>query len=196
MAASPPPYDGPLDIKHPEKIKEFELTGPYNEETGEYIPLPDDPHESGSTSSNPPAYSPSVIYSDKHVIIDSATKTLTIKHFIILNPTQHISIPKLLYVRPVAEVTKTIEIKCWGIGVTGILWARDFGRAQVMKKLVDGDVHLGDYFVVKVEGDWLRSGFTVEDPKRFLEALESVESGVTARQVPTKERGHQCGDEG
>src|ERR1700748_2716467 len=81
VAASPLPYDGPVDIKHPEKIKEFELTGPYNEETGEYIPLPGDPYEPASTSSNPPSYSPNVVYSDKHVIVDSATKTLTVKHF-------------------------------------------------------------------------------------------------------------------
>jgi hypothetical protein len=84
------------------------------------------------------------------------------------------------------EVTSTVGVASYGW--TRILWSRDFGRGVVVMGGDTDDRHLRKYFVLKVQGDRKRCGFTVDDPVKFVEALKRVEQGVTRRIVPGKER--------
>lgn len=76
------------------------------------------------------------------------------------------------------------------MGIGGILWARDFSRVKLHVGSGEGaDVKWEHTFILKAEGDQRRTGFSVDDPKGFLEALERVCGGVTRREVPDKEEG-------
>jgi hypothetical protein len=160
---------------------DFTHTGPYNVETGEYVPLPDDEYESKTTLGNPS----SIIYEDEHVLIDSAAQKLTIKHYILIHPTLHIQISDILYICPATEFTTRIGLRPWGMGLTGILWARDFKRGGAIVGPKSG---YEKSFIVKVKGDRMKSGFSVVDVKAFTTAMETVCAGVMSRKPEAQER--------
>jgi len=115
-------------------------------------------------------------YDDCFVTIDGATSTLTVKHFLLIKPTLKVHIPSLIYIRRAKDVVGRIGVKPQGLSLSGILWARTgvgggaiIGRRSGYEKS----------FVIKVQGDKFRRGFSVEDPETFLAVLERVRPGVT-----------------
>ncbi|KAG9010326.1 hypothetical protein FRB94_010676 [Tulasnella sp. JGI-2019a] len=185
MSKSTPVIDNAQDFTH---------TGPYNAQTGQYNPLPDDPYESTPTLVSQGSVlvkdgvegssTSSIVYDDAHVSLDSSTRILTIKHYILVHPTLYIPIDDILYICPAGRITSRVGIRPWGMGLTGILWARDFKRGGAIIGAMSG---FEKSFVVKVKGDRMKSGFSVEDTAKFREAMEEVCSGVMDRSPPADE---------
>jgi len=65
--------------------------------------------------------------------------------------------------------------KGWGVGLTGINWARDMSRTPLnLNKTPDGHKTV----IIKKKGDFLRTGFTCEDPAKLFEAIEGQAPGL------------------
>lgn len=112
-------------------------------------------------------------YSDKFIDVNPETKTLTLHNYLFLKPTRHILIPDILYITPASEMS-WIGAKIEGLSMTGILWARDWSRGLL------GSNRKNSY-VVKIKGDILRIGFSVEHPAKFMRALEYLHPSITSR---------------
>ena len=115
-------------------------------------------------------------YDDSFVTINGATNTLTLKHFLLVKPTLEVHIPSLIYIRRAKDVVGRIGVKPQGLSLSGILWARDWSRGGAIIGRRSG---YEKSFVIKVQGDKFRRGFSVEDPETFLAVLERVRPGVT-----------------
>jgi len=61
---------------------------------------------------------------------------------------------------------------------TNIVWTRDLARAGAAIGVDDG---IDRGWILKIEGDDYRKGFSVEAPEAFKKALETVCKGVTQR---------------
>jgi hypothetical protein len=67
--------------------------------------------------------------------------------------------------------------------VSGVQWARDRNRSDAWLRGVEkGEEAINRSIVYKCDG-WgkLKVGFSVEDPQAFMDALETVERGITTR---------------
>ncbi|KZT50493.1 hypothetical protein CALCODRAFT_504657 [Calocera cornea HHB12733] len=122
-------------------------------------------------------------YSDKFVSVDPLARTLTVHHYRVTTPSLVIPLAQITYLLPAAEATRRLGMKAWGVGLTGVCWARDWARLDLVHRQREFD----KCFVVKCEGNVLRTGFTVEDRQAFLGAMEQLEPGVTGRRPGQKE---------
>ncbi|EJU05237.1 hypothetical protein DACRYDRAFT_19811 [Dacryopinax primogenitus] len=115
-------------------------------------------------------------YDDYHVRVCAAKRTLLIKHWLIIHPSLEIDLDRVIYILPAANAAKS-GVTSWGVGATGVGWARDFHRVFSRSKSVENS------YVCKYRDAWLghRVGFTVEDPAKFLQTLEKLEPGITTR---------------
>jgi len=123
-------------------------------------------------------------YEDKHVLLSAEKRQLILKHWIIVHPVLVIDIDKIVWIHPAPGGVAGLGCHAWGMGLTGIGWARDFHR---MIAHGEGWQHS---FVCKYEHPslGLRAGFTIEDPAKFVETLEKILPGVTTRPIHEKER--------
>jgi hypothetical protein len=182
-----------MSIQVSDAHQDFTHTGPYDASTGTYNPLPNDPYESAPTlvPSNFSASdkdggneSSNIVYDDEHVSLDASTRILTVKHYILIHPTLHIPVDDILYICSAGLITSRVGIRPWGMGLTGILWARDFKRGGAV---IGARAGFEKSYVVKVKGDKMKSGFSVVDTGRFREAMEQVCKGVMDRSPPAEE---------
>jgi len=125
-------------------------------------------------------------YEDKHVLLSTSKRALTIKHWLISHPTLVVDIDKIIWIQPAPASVSRMSVKFWGVGLTGIGWARDFHRLIAAGRAWEHS------FVVKYENPWcgVRAGFTIENPEKFIQALETMLPGVTTRPVDEDKRDH------
>jgi len=118
-------------------------------------------------------------YEDKHVLVSASNRTLIVKHYLITHSTLVVDIDKIVWIHPASNVCKALSVKCWGVGITGIAWARDLHRMFPTGRAWEHS------FVVKSKDAWLgmRTGFTVEDAAKFVETLERILPGISTRPV-------------
>ncbi|KZO97754.1 hypothetical protein CALVIDRAFT_59540 [Calocera viscosa TUFC12733] len=68
-------------------------------------------------------------YDDQNVYLSVNDRTLTLKHWLISHPILVIEVEKIIYLRPAPDVVfDDFGVKVWGIGETGVGWARDGNR--------------------------------------------------------------------
>ncbi|EJU05239.1 hypothetical protein DACRYDRAFT_19813 [Dacryopinax primogenitus] len=120
-------------------------------------------------------------YTDNHVALCSKSKTLTVKHWLIAHPTLVIDLSKVDYIRPAKDVVASGGVEAWGVGKTGIGWARDLDRLPTTGR------NFWHSYVCQFQewGDVFLAGFTVEDPKRFMKELQGIRPEIT--KVPMDE---------
>ncbi|KZT50492.1 hypothetical protein CALCODRAFT_504655 [Calocera cornea HHB12733] len=114
-------------------------------------------------------------YNDKHVYVCTAQRTLTVHHWLFLHPTLVIDLDKVIRLRPARDEIQQGSVSAWGVGHSGVCWARDANR-------LDGDGAFERTFICefKEEGEEIAAGFTVEDPKKFMQVLEQLVPGIRA----------------
>ena len=120
-------------------------------------------------------------YDDCFVHIDGATATLTLKRYLAHQPTRKVHIPSLFYIRSAKKAVSRIGIRRQGISLSGVLWACDEERGDVVTGPRSG---YGQSFVIKAQGDRLRRGFSVEDPAKFLAVLKGMYPGFARTTYP------------
>ncbi|KZO97750.1 hypothetical protein CALVIDRAFT_526504 [Calocera viscosa TUFC12733] len=119
-------------------------------------------------------------YNDHHVYVCTARRTLTIHHWLFMHPTLVIDLDKVVSIRPARDATQHGCVEAWGIGHTGVCWARDAER-------VNGDAYARS-FVCEFktdDGAEICAGFTVEHPEKFLELVERLVPGIRAGRSET-----------
>ncbi|KZO97748.1 hypothetical protein CALVIDRAFT_526502 [Calocera viscosa TUFC12733] len=119
----------------------------------------------------------SASYSDKFVTVDGLAHTLTIHNYRITHPTLTIPLSSIVYLLPAAQITKRLGMKAWGLGITGVSWARDWERMTLAHR----EEQFERCFVVKFHGALFRAGFSVEDREAFVDAVERAEPGLMGR---------------
>lgn len=109
-------------------------------------------------------------YSDSHVSISSTSRTLTIKHWLVAHPTLTINLQDIVYILPASSVVPSSGVAAWGLGATGVGWARD---ARRLGKTTREDEHS---YVCKFKHreHVFYAGFTVEKPGSFVQVLEDT----------------------
>ncbi|KAF8521257.1 hypothetical protein BU17DRAFT_65018 [Hysterangium stoloniferum] len=116
-------------------------------------------------------------YEDRFVKVDPNTLTLTIKHYLFpVKANLHLRIPDLLYIQRAKEVINRFNVRVGGMSINGIIWAVDVSRVGAILARGSG---YENSFITKAKGDILRSGFSVEDPVKFLQVMERLKSEVT-----------------
>ncbi|KZO97752.1 hypothetical protein CALVIDRAFT_562653 [Calocera viscosa TUFC12733] len=128
-------------------------------------------------------------YDDKHVFVSAEKRHIVVKHWIIVHPVLVIDIDKIVWIRPASHKVLGFGCHAWGMGLTGIGWARDWHRAFPRGPAWENS------FVVKYHDAslGLRAGFTIEDPTKFVETLEKIEPGIMSRSMD--ERNEHSGQE-
>ncbi|KZT50491.1 hypothetical protein CALCODRAFT_184104 [Calocera cornea HHB12733] len=118
-------------------------------------------------------------YHDRHVSICSTSCTLTIKHWLIAHPTLVIGLEKVVYIRPARDVVPNAGVEAWGVGRSGVGWARDRDRAAPT-----GRAFQHSYICKFTEwGDEFSAGFTVDHPEEFIRQIEKLAPGITTAPV-------------
>jgi len=109
-------------------------------------------------------------YADAHVSISATSRTLTIKHWLIAHPTLTIKLYDIVYILPAPYVVPHNGVAAWGVGSTGVGWARDVRRMQAKAKEYEHS------YVCKFKsgGREFYAGFTVDEPAGFVEVLEDA----------------------
>ncbi|EJU05240.1 hypothetical protein DACRYDRAFT_113414 [Dacryopinax primogenitus] len=115
-------------------------------------------------------------YADTNVSISAAGRTLIIKHWLIAHPTLTVGLQDIIYILPAKCVVPAHGITAWGVGETGVSWARDVRRTDPGTKEYERS-YVCKFRAPAGEGresrEWY-AGFTVENPDRFVEVLEDT----------------------
>jgi len=126
------------------------------EEGSEYVPLTQNHPAAAPAIANP------VIYEDGHVLINTAQRVIVIHNYFF--PTAS---DKVIPFDSVESVRSDLELnlgivayKTWGMGLASIWWALNVGGQG--------------RFVVKCKNEWCRKGFSVDDPARFVQAVNAA----------------------
>lgn len=114
--------------------------------------------------------------------ICSKARTLTIKHWLITHPTLVLDMDDIVYVRPAKDVVPIAGVEAWGVGGSGVGWARDGERVPPTGKAWAHSWVCG----FKEWGDEYEAGFTTENPERFGRQMESLLPGVEETPVDSE----------
>jgi len=122
-------------------------------------------------------------YNDKHVYVCTARRTLTVHHWLFFHPTLVIDLDQIVRIRPARnEAAKGGDVEAWGVGVSGVGWARDARRT-----VPDSEAYNHSYVCeFEAEGEVFEVGFTVQDPVKFEQVLERLVPGIRSRCTKTK----------
>ncbi|EJU05238.1 hypothetical protein DACRYDRAFT_19812 [Dacryopinax primogenitus] len=116
-------------------------------------------------------------YNDQHIYVCTTRRTLTIHHWLFMHPTLVIDLNSIIRIRPAKDEVTEGGVEPWGVGLTGVCWARDADRALTDNEAYDRS------FVCEFkaeDGEEYCAGFTVERPEKFVRVLENLIPGIRA----------------
>jgi len=128
-----------------------------------------------------------IVYEDEYIFVDAAKHQIGIKwsSYISLHPSKPhmIDLTKVVYLDPAPDVCRPISSRSWGPSPTAITWGRDWYRGLSTFGVEKGKKQFEKSFVVKLEGDVRRFGFTVDRKDEFLAAVERACPGISNKHI-------------
>jgi hypothetical protein len=145
-----------------------------------------------STSSNVFYYDPKY-----EVTLDGLTRTLKIKHFGHSPFTRTISLDSLHWIRPARDIITNLRgyDNCGYSINSKVQWARDRERSDARRGGEKGERAIDRCIVLKKD-HWAaeKTGFSVEDPRALMDALEKIKRGITTRDPSSDRKTYRRGD--